>query len=82
MIIEIDDDETPEKRRELLKTLPIKYGMEKFNSMLKTSEFLGFSYRYVRNTVNEHDYLKELKHKTESGNDYYDSNLWGNYDRE
>lgn len=77
MIIEIDDNETPEKRRELLKTLPIKYGMEKFDSMKKTSEFLGFSYRYVRNTVNEYNYLSELKTDIHLDKDYYNPNLWG-----
>ena len=77
MIIEIDDEIDPEKRRELLKTLPIKYGMEKFDSMKKTSEFLGFSYRYIRNTVNQYNYLVELKTDVHLSKDNFNKNLWG-----
>lgn len=78
MIIEIDDDLPPTKRRELLKTLPIKYGMDQGWTMIKTSEFLGFSYRYVRNTVIEYDYLSNLKdvEYLQTGIEY-DPKLWG-----
>ena len=61
MIITIDDNVTPYKRRELLKTLPIKHAIEKFDSMKKASIFLGYSYRYVRETVKEYDYLRKIR---------------------
>jgi len=81
MIIEIDDSVEPDKRRELLKTLPIMICMKKSMSMQKTAQFLGYSYRYVRNTVNEYEYLRILKNDSCKPGRTFDSKLWGNYDR-
>lgn len=78
MIIEIPDDIAPMKRRELLETLPIKYGLEKFKTTKEIAAFLGFSDRYIRNKINEHDYLSAIRYKDR---DYYDTNLWGNYEK-